>query len=622
MDEHDQGTYKHLPFKTERQIRLLHLSQRSESAGVVYRFSTHAIESLPSYTALSYTWGDPAPVAKLHLSSGRYLNVAQNLADFLSTVLDLRTNTNKAMDMFWIDALCIDQANVDERNSQVKLMSMIYRGATDVLVWLGPESEDSRLAAAFISTLTAVLSSLDAAAKGSVLLLQEQSGIPPADDPRWMALLRLICRPWFERIWVQQEIILASSVLMACGHAWISWHDLASLVKDIYDNQLYILLVKQTDEMGNHQLFKDRITILHHMHSATRAGDEARVMTVLEHLVDLTICAATNPRDKIYGLLGISKPISAGVAREGLPVLSIDVNYRCMVDELYTDFARTALVGDCSNALLPCAAPSRSSRALPSWVPDWSFYENGHGGPTLKDWSIHAGWNACGNSLVHARVSGNANEIYMSGVHVGIIKDVSPILKVDDFPEPRRDSRDVVKHSKILEWLRAVEELARPLDPYLTTQNWKHACWHTLMIEMLWDGDPMPKSWDPEEEYQLLRMYLSEDNETAKAGSLGWSREKWSKFERFMSALKSTVARRVFSVLGNGYMGLVPQKAQPGDLVSVLLGHVNPFVLCPDRQLCENGSLRYTVIGECYVHGIMDGESLEGVVPVQDFLLI
>ena len=98
---------------------------------------------IPLFEAVSHTWGSPeSPVNIAVEDSGRrQLTVTQNLAEALPY---LRYSDNPRV--LWIDAICVDQKNLEERSKQVNRMTDIFSKAASVLVWLGPETEDSSLA--------------------------------------------------------------------------------------------------------------------------------------------------------------------------------------------------------------------------------------------------------------------------------------------------------------------------------------------------------------------------------------------------------------------------------------------------------------------------------------------
>ena len=86
-----------------------------------------------AYTALSYTWGNLEKVKSIEVG-GKRLKITQNLFGFLYS---WDTSKLERPSLFWIDAICINQTNLIERNYQVGLIKKIYTQAAKVLVWLG-----------------------------------------------------------------------------------------------------------------------------------------------------------------------------------------------------------------------------------------------------------------------------------------------------------------------------------------------------------------------------------------------------------------------------------------------------------------------------------------------------
>ncbi len=386
MDGQNAGTFKHAPLSNERQIRLLRLGDDLVLGATIHSFEQYSIDSTPPYTALSYVWGDSKPSAHLLLEEGEHINLCRNLAEFLCTLQFLRKTASKAIDLIWIDALCIDQTNLDERSCQVRLMRHIYEGAEQVLVWLGLETEDAAAAAAFIPMLAKKLESIDDAKFSSATMIGAECGVPLPVDPKWAALFRLVCQPWFKRIWVQQEIILASSVIMACGKHWIPWAALSSVAAALHDHQLENLFWPAIRDSRKQDVFVERVYILRNMHWARQAFQESMKPSLISNLASFSICEVTDPRDKIYSLLGISGAPGDLGFRGGWTWSQVD--YRCTVEKLYISFAKSMLVGGQSSGLLACAGLSRPYSNLPTWVPDWRTYD---GRCSLYERSANAG---------------------------------------------------------------------------------------------------------------------------------------------------------------------------------------------------------------------------------------
>ncbi|KAF1360622.1 hypothetical protein EJ07DRAFT_115421, partial [Lizonia empirigonia] len=127
------------PLRSSRSIRLLQFLPGPQP---VCNMIAVEVEKAPPYVALSYTWGNK------HLSRAISINgceasITANLADAIDAIFDFARSRDL---MFWADSICINQGDVNERSSQVRLMNTIYRSAGMVIIWLGPAADDSDVA--------------------------------------------------------------------------------------------------------------------------------------------------------------------------------------------------------------------------------------------------------------------------------------------------------------------------------------------------------------------------------------------------------------------------------------------------------------------------------------------
>jgi hypothetical protein len=129
----------------------------------------------------------------------------------------------------WYDALCINQQDLTERNEQVLRMRELYKHADRVIVWLGSSSRSGSLA---LSTLEHVGKQFEFTA-GNMLFPAPNATEPewhrpehslPYDEDTWHSIYELLIRPWFDRVWVVQEIQLASpKAIIQCGTEQVPW---------------------------------------------------------------------------------------------------------------------------------------------------------------------------------------------------------------------------------------------------------------------------------------------------------------------------------------------------------------------------------------------------------------
>ena len=161
------------------------------------------------YKALSWCWGTSGRTSYIRITKGEK-SYAKYVAPNLFAALRALCHHQKFR-YLWVDAICIDQDDLNEKNQQVEMMDEIYGNAARVCIWLGEAEESSTIAFKFINN--------------EVLKLQNFNDLceRPETSPKRRALLELMQRDWFSRQWVVQEIALARSAVIYCGKDEISW---------------------------------------------------------------------------------------------------------------------------------------------------------------------------------------------------------------------------------------------------------------------------------------------------------------------------------------------------------------------------------------------------------------
>lgn len=130
-----------------RRIRLLRLLPRPKPDSLTYEMVEHDLDSRVGFEALSYSWGDPTPKHMI-TCNGKDIRIAGNLHDALQ-----QFQQDGGHPLLWADALCINQADLDEKSEQVQLMGEIYKAASEVVVWLGMEKPSDRNGVVVLSLL-------------------------------------------------------------------------------------------------------------------------------------------------------------------------------------------------------------------------------------------------------------------------------------------------------------------------------------------------------------------------------------------------------------------------------------------------------------------------------------
>lgn len=248
---------------------------------------------IPHYEALSYTWGSPKSRKAIFTQDSdgerRKILVTKNLALALG---HLRSTT--APRALWIDAICINQEDINERNAQVKRMAAIYRLAHRVVVWLGLGSPSSSLA---LSTLEYLGEQIEISRQGNIIHTPgavewnwyRESADLPYDVRTWNAVLRLSERTYFTRVWIMQELHLSNHrTIIQCGSDYISWMSLRKAFNCL-----------STKRNLPSPLFREQMAVV-----AGLANYDAREpYSELNKSIRDRDCS--NDRDRIYGLLGL-----------------------------------------------------------------------------------------------------------------------------------------------------------------------------------------------------------------------------------------------------------------------------------------------------------------------------
>ncbi|KAM0175384.1 hypothetical protein ACHAPC_009627 [Botrytis cinerea] len=242
------------------------------------------------YEALSYVWGDPKQTLSIYVDENQF-QVTINLH---AALLQLRDYSFERI--IWVDAICIDQNNKEERKQQVQLMAKIYSSAHRVIVWLGEQTVE----------IQGALEDIQLAANNEELIEHSKKEI------KQQQILNLLQNPWFQRIWVLQEVAAARDVVIMCGSTTIDGYIFCLGVKSLK------LSYTASPEL---KTLPSAIYLIEH------AGFRPKFRTDLSKRFSLNIRSlaelidmfhtrqATDSRDKVYALLGMSSddPEKAGL---------------------------------------------------------------------------------------------------------------------------------------------------------------------------------------------------------------------------------------------------------------------------------------------------------------------
>ena len=546
------------PFDSDIHVSLTHV-----------RLETH--ES-PRYEALSYAWGSDVRSHVVHVDTKdgqQSLSVTENLHSALQHLRD-----SSLPRTLWADAACINQSDKKEQSQQVAMMADIYRSAAKVIVWLGPEANSSTAAIEALRTLASKihvdwgLSIISAASEEDA----ESDWVDvtkraPFDLETWISIAWLLDRSWFSRLWVWQEVKLArKGAVIICGDATVSWEDFRKATLSLSRRPTPpIPTLSQNILRAYHISAVSEFKLLIHVLQGTKDAQ------------------CSNPRDKIYAVLNlVSEPERCG----------IQPDYEKSTSKVFRDLMLTRTLGYKDLALLTICELQDDRGELPSWVPNLSV-------PRRCDIINDAA--ACWNSAAEARYSDEDASLIATGRCVGQILKVQHIF-ADDIVSligigVMPDSRDLYTAMKRLTlWIR------NQLGIYHFERQLESMC-RTLCCNQLSDTwEPADKDF-PElqaslEHFRTLADLMAEPTNDFLNSGRG-----------FYAPSLHHGLNRSFIITEEGYVGMAPQTAHPGDFIVVFLGCQSPIVLRP------RGDEGYLVVGEAYVHGLMTGEAFLGPLP-------
>lgn len=424
--------------KDEFEIRILDILPAEDLSVPIRCMFRHVLltdEPMPRFTALSYTWGNPNPASEIVID-GTKRDVSPNLA---SALQHLRSKNE--MVSLWVDAVCINQADVAEKTMQLLIMDDIYRDAERVLVWLGTESEDSNLAMEMIQRWAVWKGEHLGSSMGSSTSLLVGSDLDEIfSEGASRAVRRLLARPYWARVWIHQEVALGRDVYVHCGQrsmpfnvleqANTSWEGVrsGSLESSDWIINFPKLAVPTSDALSN----LIRLRQQQQTKIASRQPSNTPDVGLFEFLRSYQHLESTDPRDRIYALLGIYSPLSKYRS-------PLNPSYDKPPDQVFREVARFMIEDD--NSLRPVVfARSLASKApvtlLPSWVPDWTGIE------FLVPMHLHAHANHGTETRLdipgNARFSVDGKVLSLEGTLCDVVSALQPTWTTQYKREPER----------------------------------------------------------------------------------------------------------------------------------------------------------------------------------------
>lgn len=608
-------------------IRILILQPGDEKDEICISISTEAIsqQSEHAYKAVSYVWGS-TKLSRDIQCNGSTLKVTANVFELLQRLRHPDTPAR-----LWIDAICINQQDLPERNHQVSLMKFIYSNASQVLIWTG---EGDGNAASVFSTLE--------------LIARDEEGFfkePQKDSLRHISAF--ISKPsnWFHRAWCFQEVCLARDAQVLYGKHQLPWDTMAKAFRSLESHGL------------SQSIFGD---IADCMAASSRFYVDApeREQPYLSTVLPLTRnLKATDDRDKVFAMLGL---INTSFLECAGP------DYTLSVVEIYSRYTRAMIAQEQGLSVFSSVMGPAQRPGLPSWVPDWrlpretaylhgydwpattNFYDLNQHMPVLYCLELGAVGGlltldgACigtitsvqsGSRLLKALNPGLSNMVDRVTGWNGFFPHFASLFKSLKLPEIYAQTGEPSK-TALLRVLSA-NHLPEPgmirsfvettmYNLYRKTRSSSKIPQYSRLNAYI--NDPRYKDY-------LGKGYTANDIDTflflcqmaldvldfklpKPRGSFFGTTEQsifghdkgYNIVDYVASMVQTFLRKRVAFKTDNGLIGIGPDYVAVGDQVWDLLGGSVPFILRKGADVSEN---EFKLMGECYVHGIMNGEMWE-----------
>jgi hypothetical protein len=543
---------------TTKTIRLAVLFSGTRSDELLVKIKAYPLSQTPPYEALSYVWGSPNDLLPLTLTSFQdientrktYLQITTNLH---TALLDLRfENRHRTL---WIDALCINQSDLPERASQVTLMTQIYMQAFKTLIYLGSSTQNSVKGMEFIQHIVGTIDP-SLLPKRDISRPQTHSEIQDhvitkalTQFSAFPCMLDFLTRPWWSRIWIIQELTVSAAASLVWGTQTLPWEFAARTVA-MFDS--YVQYIRDSSVFKGEKRWEviDDATLtsqpIYQLHQQYKRKPERPLLGLLDQF---WMSDSTDPRDKVYALLGLATDdLDSGLK----PDYIIDSRslYGQVVHDIWKRTQSLDILSFCTSTGI------RRVEGLPTWAPDWTsggrkvkFQEGYYTTPFYKivkavprfaktakssDEDLFCASGSEGR-ISDVRFSTNFTELHLTGVIVDTISFLSPI-------------RDHIFNMYRLS--TSFGPVAHSLEPtYLTGEEITDAFRRTICL----DRFPSAPAID---DHALLV-----DRKEYEAG-----------------VSLATSGRRFF-ITKKGFMGLSTIEAEVGDLVCLVKGVRTPAIL-------------------------------------------
>jgi hypothetical protein len=381
---------------------------------------------------------------------------------------------------------------------------------------------------------------------------------------------------------------LARRARILCGSLAVNWNAMVRLARFVDDNGLAAGLGTTVSTISSSMLIAKL--------GASNPAQSESLPSLLELLEKTQNHPSRNPRDSIFAMMGIASAAST---------TGVLIDYQRSCAQVYRDIINREAHQAQGPFLSFVSGPQPGSRitGLPTWVADWSMVAH----PAPRSAYSGLGFKASGNLEVGISISQQADTVSITGYVIDVVErvgtqNITPVMSNPYMTDMRTLILEMASEQAAVEECDDITRVAQPI--YLTGEPFKSVYWRLTMCNPTLSGQVPPSTYaNVKQDFRYMVKHF-DDFLHPRQQKFDRKRVRNMKdFKYYSTTVGKWSSGRSFCATANNYLGWVAKGVRPGDFVCILKGAEVPFVL---RMEDEN----WNIHGDCYIHGIMDGEAV------------
>ncbi|KAL7973274.1 heterokaryon incompatibility domain-containing protein [Trichoderma sp. SZMC 28014] len=566
--------YNNLEDNHFRLLRIYPGAKNDQLQGLIF---TWPLNKQIKYNALSYVWGKESQLTLTLFTVEGHIRVPQSTHEALK-----RVRREEDAITVWIDAICINQEDSQEKARQIPLLPEIFQNARSTIALVALDNE-SHAAVTFLRHIYTEYSSQP---------VEQQSWpkdvphlpspwrerlVPPNGDPIWEQLAAFFNRPWFRRAWIVQEVIVSRNLEVVCGEKLIPWKVIEQAM-DIINDNVDPAIVNMAALNPFRQL------------SDHRAWEHKQYRWCLFHLLEsYRHVQSTLMRDRFFALIGLASDAN-------IQEFEPDYNKKTQLEDIVCRLAKVFVEQGRGIALLHRAGLDTKPSRFPSWVPNWTVPKQSGLYGFRRSRGVK--FNASRGESEQLECQSDKRTLAADGYIFDSIKKMGTktmsIKSLDDF-------------------FCEIDTMIENLDPSIPDTEQARIKWQVPIAGAL-EPKIAIRNVNLEGSYQQLRkaLELIRDKSTKEQDEMLQAIQKnqeakdiWYETRAYTSLLIDDLEGWKFIITQRNYCGLAPSRTECGDQVSIICGGTVPFLIRGDE------ATGFRLVGEIYVDGMMHGKALD-----------